>query len=178
MPIAVELEFDEKSDRFIREIWQEMSEKEVSSFLFHSKSVPHITLGMFDIKKENGEKLVEDIREFCTEISKIEIELSSIGVFKGDKNVLFLAATVTKDLLDLHDRFYEKLKIYRELAWEYYLPDIWVPHVSVAMDVDNDNLYKAMDIVLGKFKKTKATVEKTGIISVKPLKALEHIVLK
>lgn len=87
----------------------------------------------------------------------LELTLSAVGAFPGHEGVVYWAPTVTRELLDLHSRWFDHLT--RHSVWfdagparevehrQYYLPGIWVPHISLGLNVPSERIGEAVQIV-------------------------------
>ncbi len=87
----------------------------------------------------------------------LTLTLSAVGTFPGSEGVVYWAPTVTRELVDLHAKWFENLKRHstrfdaepgREVEHRnYYLPGIWVPHISLALNVPAERIGEAVQIV-------------------------------
>ena len=87
----------------------------------------------------------------------LTLTLSAVGTFPGSEGVVYWAPTVTRELLDLHSRWFDNLR--RHSTWfdaepgrevehrQYYLPGVWVPHLSLGINVPADRVGEAVSIV-------------------------------
>ena len=176
MAISIELEFDKKTDVMIREIWKAMSDARVSTFLHHSSSIPHISLGIFE-DPENETAFCDRAKMFLPELNHILVDINGVGVFCGEKKVIYLAVTPSVELIKKHEAFFNHMDRYRDNGWAQYRPSAWVPHVSVAMNPDQSRIPEGVQIALNHFKATRAEVKALGIIHVNPIRPIEHIEL-
>jgi hypothetical protein len=70
----------------------------------------------------------------------------SVGIFLGERSVLFLAPVVTEPLLALHRRVDEHIQGLALPMFELYRPGRWVPHCTLAMDLAPPELEVALRI--------------------------------
>jgi hypothetical protein len=87
----------------------------------------------------------------------LSVTISAVGTFPGSEGVVYWAPTVTRDLLDLHARWFENLK--RHSVWfdaeparevehrNYYVPSVWVPHISLGLNIPSARIGEAVEIV-------------------------------
>lgn len=63
----------------------------------------HITLGVYE------ELDIAGIEHVLSEIACVTLEITfpAIGIFPGERGVLFAAPNVTNDLLDFHERYHQ-----------------------------------------------------------------------
>ncbi len=135
MPYAVELLFDTVSSGKIEEIWQKLQcvgASEPDRDTLKSGAKPHVSLAVFnDIDIEDaGRKL----RTLASQTDSFTISLSSVGIFTGSENVLYLGPVANGSLIRLHDRVHTALIEYNEDAWKYCPTGNWVPHCTLAIN--------------------------------------------
>jgi 2'-5' RNA ligase len=85
-----------------------------------------------------------------------------LGTFPGDEGVLFLATTVTADLLAFHAQVHAALANQPIQHWPYYLPGNWVPHCTLAQGLDSTGRATAIEL-LHNYQPIAATVTTMGI---------------
>ena len=147
MPYAVEMFFDKESDAQIRKIWRSLKESGISSWMEDSGSVPHVTLSVFG--ELDADEADRRLASFAEKVSGFPLVFASIGAFPTDEGVLFLAPVVTGELLRVHNAFHDFFADLREDQWPYYLPDSWVPHCTLAINIKKEEIHKALDNVYG-----------------------------
>lgn len=144
MAYAVELFLEEKSAAEVRNVWQQLAEAGVSSSMVEKPFQPHMTLAVFDeIRRPD---YVRAASEFAKHAVPIEINVPNLGVFLNETGVVFLGVTVTWRLIELHEWFHGTLKNYVNHVWAHYLPGSWVPHVTLAFNLEVDRIPKAIEI--------------------------------
>lgn len=147
MIYAIELYFDKKTEEKIMNLPHEIAKKGISKRYLEWQTRPHITLGLFnDINIEKCDKLLE---ELARQVKSFPAHLSSIGVFNNSKCV-FLSPVVTRELFELHRNLHNTFRFCDHTGYEYYLPDVWVPHCAIMLgDSDDDNaLFMAAKYVI------------------------------
>lgn len=168
MPFAIEMFFDAKSEEMVRGIWRILHEKNISSYMFTSGSRPHITLSV--LNSIDMLEFSQKLKTFAEESNSLEMKFGSIGAFPGAEGVLFLSPTVTYGLLKLHESFHNVFDCYKKEVWNYYLPGLWVPHCTLAIDLHKNNLPLAMECVLDNYQPINARIEEIGIVEFRPVK--------
>lgn len=69
------------------------------------------------------------------------VRTAGLGLFPGERPVVFLAVVKTPELMAFHQRVWEQTIDLAEAPSPYYAPDRWVPHITVAMfDVTRENI--------------------------------------
>lgn len=142
MAYAVSLFFDEETDRWIRQAWQAIEDAGVSSFLSRGPYHPHLTMAIFEWA--NVAHVREELTAIATGIDSFRVLFPSIGIFPGDEGVVFLAATMSETLFDLHQRLHQALYLHCRNPVSYYLPNIWNPHCSLARGLTPEQITSAV----------------------------------
>ena len=89
VPYAVEFLFDTVSSSKIEEIWQKLQCVGASGpdrDMLESGAKPHISLAVLNDIEDAGRNL----RTLASETDSFTISLSSVGIFTGSENVLYL----------------------------------------------------------------------------------------
>jgi 2'-5' RNA ligase len=143
MSFAIELYFDEDAEAVVLEAWKAMADAGISTAMLDGVQRPHVTLGVCD---EISQTFKNALALFAKEITPFDLSLSSVGVFNSAEGVVFLAPTVTRSLLDLHQRFHVFLDQHSAKKWPLYLPGAWVPHCTLALRLTPEQLQQAFAI--------------------------------
>ena len=138
MPYAVELALDPPSAAVVRRLWRELDDAEIT-YVARSGARPHVTLGIWDRERADAA-----LAGFAAETAPIPLTFASVGLFP--RVAVFLAPTVTVELLDLHARFHRRFGRLGEGAWDHERPDGWVPHCTLATDLEPDQFGSALAI--------------------------------
>lgn len=144
MPIAVEMMLDSATDALVRQTWRKLAQAGVSSDMAESGWDPHVTLGVYD--DLNVSAATEQLAACACDTQQITTTLASVGVFPRKASVLFIAPIVTHDLLALHERIHRILEPLATHPWEYYQPGRWVPHCTLATDLEPERVTPAFEI--------------------------------
>ncbi len=135
MPYAVELFFDQRTDTAVRKLWRWLADEGISTYLASSDSVPHISLGGFDdLDGLQTAQVTETLQALAVSTGPFPLTFTGIEGFVN-AGVIFLAPEPSPELAGLHDRFCTALGNVRDRLWPLYTPGIWVPHCTVAIDV-------------------------------------------
>jgi len=133
MPIALELHFDRDGEERVRS-WAAVR----SPAGMGSESVPHVSLLVAESIDLPAAKPRLD--RFAAATRRFSLSLSAVGIFPGNPPVVFLAPKVTRDLLNLHERFVGEFTLLVSGIWDYYLPGNWVPHCALGIAVPPTDL--------------------------------------
>lgn len=98
---------------------------------------PHITIA--DYNNLDKDRFVSLLSEFYNSKSKIAISLNTLGTFINT-GTLFLAPTLSTELLNFHSNHHNYFKSFNENENSYYLPGKWSPHCTIASRLSEDNM--------------------------------------
>ena len=176
MPYAVVLYFDKQSENFIQEIWSDLSTNGIPSEIHHVGIRPHITLAIYD--ELTCQPCDSELSRFAPQTAHLHLSFTHLGFFTQPERVLFLAPTPTKELLDFHTRIHQLLAQQTKGPWEQYQPGQWVPHCTLALALDQENLEKA-SAICGSIK-LPVTMHATqiGVVEFLPAAEMVHFDLK
>jgi 2'-5' RNA ligase len=77
-------------------------------------------------------ELDEALSELCLTLDPFEVIIDGLGYFDAPAPVIFMQVEPTEALLTLHHQIVEFMGFHCVDLYENYLPDIWVPHVTLA----------------------------------------------
>jgi 2'-5' RNA ligase len=135
---------------------------------------PHLSLAVYDDLPLDGVAAALDALTVGT--GNTDLLISSIGAFpaEGAASVAFLAPAVTEPLLALHYYCHRALAPLGCACWEQYQPGHWVPHVTVAMELDREALAMAMACCASGWAPFRARLVALRLIGFPPVMALKH----
>lgn len=107
----------------------------------------HITLAAFSLPA-NGADLpagsasatalpstqINDLQRLAAETAPLELRFDSLSAFNSAQGIIFLAPVMTRRLLELHQKVQTAVAADGLTPNPYYLPDLWVPHVTLAVE--------------------------------------------
>ncbi len=145
MTCATVLLFDDKVDSRIRAAWEQLAEAGISDSMLRPEFRPHLTLSAgseFDTPK-----LVRELGEIAAATVACPIGLASLGVF-ADTGVVFLGVAPSESLLDLHRRVDRANCACGGTRNPWYQLGGWIPHVTLALGLDRDQMRSAVDLLM------------------------------
>ena len=168
MAYAVEMYFDSASDKFVRETWQKLDDAGLGHSMLAAGFRPHVSLGVCNQLARPGlhSKALDSFFKVAPPIS---FNLSSTGIFHSTEGVIFYGATVTRQLLEVHAAFDSIFLTYAQRPWEYYRPDLWTPHCTLAIKLKPTDVSQAVHIALQARLPLPVQVPEIGIIDVTPV---------
>lgn len=147
---AVDLFLDAESSEYIKSIWTELTEKNVGSGLDKQELLePHITLAVYD-EINDKEEFIKKLSAFEGSLKKIKTRFDILGSFPTTGTCL-IAPMITEEILSMHRRYYEVMKEYNYSAREYYMPERWNPHCTIATKLKPEELKEVFRCALDVF---------------------------
>jgi len=138
--VVVGLVRDELRD-FILDQWKTVEEK------YDSKAVwtlghPHVSFqGGHTSDMDGLERLLE---QACSRLEPFEVITDGFGFFDRPSNVAFVKVVKTDELLKVNKEINEALKQNCRMVFKYYTPDMWVPHITIALDDISDEDFQQL----------------------------------
>ena len=170
MPFAVQLFFDSTSEAIIRNAREELAKGGVS-FSTHCGAVrPSLSLALYD--ELDISACVGKLKVFAEMFSPFALTFSCLGIFPGEKAVVYLAPNVNQKLLDIHAYIHQLLKESGRSSSMDYVPGYWIPHCALALDIDSKLTARAIEIGLSMPFSMHCQVEEIGVVECWPAKYL------
>ncbi|GIN40694.1 2'-5' RNA ligase family protein [Heyndrickxia oleronia] len=156
--------FDEESERYIKEVWKELSDQAISTY---AEEVidrrPHITFASY--QRLEIDRFIPLLQSCYESSSKLPITLSSLGTFMNT-GMIFLAPTPSIELLALHMKHHQMLEEFNDQPASLYLPTRWIPHCTVANRLPMDKLKEAFEYCTKRMKPIDAQMSEVALIKV------------
>lgn len=142
MAQALELFFDPESDATVRALWARLEDAGIASpaTLSHRRHRPHVTLLYGPDLAAHADQLRAALRSVRWE----PFTLGTIGTFPPRRQVLFLGVVVYPGLLGLQAKVHRSVPVEASAADRQSVPGRWVPHCTLAKDLDPDRLGRAI----------------------------------
>lgn len=130
----------------ISELWEKLENKFDVKFIQNSVPFPHFTWNVAE------EYLIKDKLEYFRKgfkkVDSFVVKTSGIGVFTGDKKVLYIPIKPTEELLNYHEYIWNLCEINKTQMNEYYSPENWFPHITLAVeDIKTENIGKVVEFL-------------------------------
>lgn len=165
MKYAIEMYYDEATEKAILDLANKIADKGISTKYLEWKTRPHVTLACFsDVDEAKCRALLD---EFAKNHSIKPENLDAVGMF-SDTGTIFLAPTMNRELFDLQRDLHECMAAFDTTGWEWYRPDMWVPHCAVALTNEDPEaaFFEASDLVLHEFKKLYGQFVSVGLVKI------------
>lgn len=170
MGFAVEMYFDERTEKALRDLRKILTDAGIRPLLDEIGDRPHISLAVFS--QVDVDVLLEELSAFSKETRPLPITLSAIGAFATAEAVLFLTPAITQDLMDVHWDFHQMLGDLKMHPHAYYQPDRWVPHSTIAQNVQEEMVGSAFDVLRKSFKPISGKLVEMGLVRFRPVENL------
>ena len=172
MGYAVELYFDSQTEKGVWDLRHTLIDQGILSTLGDLLDRPHISLAVFpDVDRDS---LISLMKEYAGEIEPFSVQLSAIGTFPTDENGLFLSPVPTNQLLNCHQDLHGRLAKSKLKPSSYYIPENWVPHCSVELNIPDEQLFKAIELCKKAFKPLIGQLQEIGVVEFRPIKTLAN----
>lgn len=135
MAYAIELLFDEAAETAVCSLWQSLADAGINDSMIRVGAIPHVTLGGFADEQIDMGLVVEKLRRFAGKKRPFSLTFSYLGIFNTRPAVIYAGVTMSLTLLDTHHFYHELFAGVGQQPWGYYLPDVWVPHCTLAEGV-------------------------------------------
>ena len=141
MPYAVELELDSVAGAAVQDLWRALSEVG-ATWLAQSGASPHVSLAIWETI--DRPRLEAELARFAAETGPIGITFDGAGTFPG--GTVYLQPAPNPALHAVQRHVHARFASFGGGAWAYYLPDSWIPHCTLAMDVSPDRVTEALAV--------------------------------
>ncbi len=166
MPFVAELYFDPSTEEHIRGAWKALDEAGISDSMPKGGYRPHVSLGICD--QLETDSLAQELTTFAAGVTPFRLSFPNIGIFSTSEGVVYLGATVTAQLLNVHTAFHEIFRKYAKEQREYYTVGQWVPHCTLAFGLSEDQIVEAVTVCRQIDLPVSTDVKEMGLVKVLP----------
>jgi 2'-5' RNA ligase len=161
MAQGIVLLLDDDADTAVRACWRSLDEAGLPSLLTHTHGghVPHISLVVAE-SIEVGEWLAV-LREGWFGGPPVPVRLGPVGTFP-EGGWVFLGVEGLDS--SAHTRLVASLGDDVSDPWEHYLPEMWVPHCTLAGGLEADEVDAALVTLGGSALSIPATIDSAAVI--------------
>lgn len=146
MAWALEICFDDATETEVRRRWDTLIAAGVPCLLPGSGARPHVSLA---VARDIDMTALPDALNGIAEHAPAELTFASVGAFPTAEGVVFLAPVVTAELLRWHAEVWRVFIAHAQEPWQYYAPDQWSPHMTMAYGLNKRDMMSALDYLLG-----------------------------
>lgn len=165
MQYAIELYYDIKTEQKLYHLAKRVADEKLSSKFLEWITRPHLTLACFNDVEE--EKCIKKLMEFAQSHRQLPVHIGSVGMF-NDTKTIFVSPVMNCSMYQFQRELHEYLNDFDNKGWEWYCPDHWVPHCTVALTGEDDNsaFYHASDLILHEFEKISGEFVSIGLVKI------------
>ncbi|MBI1734224.1 MAG: 2'-5' RNA ligase family protein [Candidatus Rokubacteria bacterium] len=167
MPYALELELDGGAGAAVRDLWRALSEVGVT-WMAQSGAAPHVSLAIWETI--DRPRFEVELARFAAETGPIGISFDGVGTFPG--GTVFLRPTPNRALDALQRHVHARFAALGAGPWDYYLPETWIPHCTLAMDVPPGRVSEALAVAADAPLPITGRLEFVGIVEFRPVRVL------
>ena len=165
MQYAIELYYDSGTEQKLFNLAKRVADEKLSTKFLEWKTRPHLTLACFNDVDE--EKCIEQLKKFAQSHKRMPAFIGSVGMF-NDTKTIFVSPVMNSGMYQFHRELHEYLDGFNKTGWEWYCPDVWVPHCTIALTKEDEDIifYKACDLVLHEFRKMCGEFVSVGLVKI------------
>ena len=173
MGFAVEMYFDRRMEDALRSLRTIFTQNGVRPVLDELGNGPHISLAVFS--QLTLDSFEPHLEEFARSQSPFSVCLKGVASFPG---VVFLGPEKTAALMRIHSDFHALLRKLNIRTNDYYLPGNWVPHCTMAQDLEEQAMEKAMVAIRKNFEPITGEICEIGLVEFRPVVSLKTFMLE
>lgn len=159
---AIIATLDETTNQKIRNLWQELKDMSLSDYAYQVRDrEPHITLA--DFETIAVEEVLESLGDKLNLTLPLELSFQAIGSFLGS-SIVFLGPTKTPGLAKLHKHIHDLLGQLVAVDSQY-VPEVWIPHLTLANRIDEDKLTQVYAHCLNNLEMTRGQITAIKVIA-------------
>ncbi|WP_442603126.1 2'-5' RNA ligase family protein [Paenibacillus sp. KN14-4R] len=160
---AIELFFEAPFEQHVKNIWKELRDNNISSEMHDIIGLrPHITLAVYeDIPKFS--LYLKHFTNYFQNVHEVSLKFDVLAFFPTS-GTLFIDPTVTETLLRLHKEYHQEFNELMEFANQYYIPEQWDPHCTLAIKLSSDKILEGMKYCYRDFKPLRSKIIEIGVV--------------
>jgi 2'-5' RNA ligase len=166
MPFTIQLDLDDHTEAIMAALADRLARVPGLETVRQIGDVHHLSLGVYEDLPTD--LVVPKLVRFAETIKPLDIRLANVGIFPGA--VIFLGPVATGELLELHRRVHEVFADFSGSCWPHYRPGVWVPHVTVAMNIKS--VSTAVEEIMRVWKPGPAKFDALRLIEFRPVRTL------
>ena len=119
------------SDEKTKKMWQDLEESCGVSGIKIPQD-PHFS--WFVAEKFDEPEVKSEFLNLSQQLTEFEISTNGIGLFTGEKPILYIPIVKTRKLLELHEKIWSLLSPMGVKLSAFYQPEHWIPHITMTSD--------------------------------------------
>ena len=122
----------------VEDLWKELEEQ---FGLTGIKVTPYPHFSWQVAEEYNLDKIENLMQNLSKKLKPFKIKTTGLGIFAGENIILYITVTINRELLTYHEKIFNHFKGITHGIVQYYTPNNWVPHISLAYtDLTQDNI--------------------------------------
>ncbi|MTI61926.1 MAG: 2'-5' RNA ligase family protein [Firmicutes bacterium] len=85
---------------------------------------------------------------------------------------------ITMDLLKFHRKFHNYFTDFIDEQVEYYLPNAWIPHCTIALNISQAKVIKTIEEILSKYEPIEVKIKSISFVKYHPAEILSSFILQ
>jgi 2'-5' RNA ligase len=127
----------------VESTWQEL-ERDFGLTGIRVTPFPHFSWQV--VQDYDWERIADVLQDIAQQTSPLPVHTTGLGLFTGDKPVIYVPVVKSAELMRLHQLVWERTAEVSTGQLAYYAPEAWMPHVSLAYeDVHRGNVGRVME---------------------------------
>lgn len=165
MKYAIELYYDKETEQKLFNLEKRVADEKLSTKFLEWKTRPHLTLACFN--DVNEVKCIQQLKNFAQTHKPMPAYIGSIGMF-NDTRTIFASPVMNDSMYQFQRELHKCLQDFDTTGWEWYCPNSWVPHCTLALTKEDDEevFYKASDLILHEFRKISGKFVSVGLVKI------------
>ena len=165
MQYAIELYYDKEMEEKLYTLAKRVADEKLSTKFLEWKTRPHLTLACFNDVDEA--KCIGQLKRFAQTHKVMPAYIASVGMFT-DTRTIFASPMMNESMYQFQRELHECLQDFDTKGWEWYLPNRWMPHCTLALTKEDaeDVFYKASDLILHEFEKMSGKFVSIGLVKI------------
>jgi 2'-5' RNA ligase len=136
--LAIASLLDPVSDGQTRDLWRLLEEK---CGLVGIKATPFPHFSWLSCQDLDWTRASKRLAKIAAGVKGFKVTTAGLGIFPGVNPILYLPVVKTPELQKIHYLIWKEVGKYLVNPHEYYTPEQWVPHITIAYgDLNLDNL--------------------------------------
>lgn len=165
MQYAIELYYDVETEQKLFNLAKRVADEKLSTKFLEWKTRPHLTLACFN--DVNEIECIQQLQHFAEMHKSMPAYIGSVGMF-NDTRTIFASPMMNDKMYQFQREVYECMRAFDTTGWEWYRPNRWVPHCTLALTKEDDDevFYKASDLILREFRKMSGKFVAVGLVKI------------
>jgi 2'-5' RNA ligase len=171
MEYAVAFYFEENKEEKINSLILKIANSNGNKYMVNNNIPPHITISLFQYNRKI-DTIIETMDKNISVFGKGSVTLASMGIFNS--NVLFITPIMNKFLLESNKKIVDIIRQNdRIILDENYIGNNWVPHISLAVRLNEEELINGLKTAIKNNTVTDVKINRIAIAECNPYKDIK-----